>query len=711
VAEPPRQDLTPLLHARSVAVVGVSRPGRFGGILYDNLTKFGYPGTIWPVNPRYDTIYERRCHPSLRDLPERPDCALLAVPNDRLLPALEEVAECGIPAAAIFASAWSPPGEGEASLQDQLTAVARRAGIVLCGPNCMGFVSLAQSLPVSGYVANPETPAGNVALITHSGSVWDAFLQNRRGVAFNYIVSSGNEAVTTVADYMQFALADASTRVIGIFLETVRDPETFRSALGEAAARDVPVVVLKTGRTERGARLAQAHSGALAGEDAVYEALFDHYGVRRVTSIDEMMDTLELFAAGRRAPTPYISAIHDSGGQRALMVDLAETVGVEFAEIGEPTREHIAARLEPGLEPINPLDAWGTGSGAEEIFSESLLALDADPATGLLLFAVDLYPLDDPESMYPAVTESVLDRLTKPLAWVVHLSAAASEVQMARLRSRGIPVLMGSETGLRASRHLLEYSAFQRRRSEGVAAASPTLEHGALEVARVRVREADAALGEYESKQILQAYGLRTTPERRATDAEAVLRAAAEIGYPVVLKTDEGDLHKSERGGVRLDLATPEQLADAYRDLAERLGPRVLVQQMVPPGVELILGIVSDPQFGPLLTLGSGGVLVEVWKDVRMRMLPTTAEAVERGLRSLRGAALLDGVRGRPPADVGAVVDAALRLSALALDLGDHIDAVDVNPLIALPDGAVVADALIIPRAPDRKDATETPGA
>lgn len=694
-----RQDLTPLLQAESVAVVGISRPGRFGGVLYDNLEKFGYPGTILPVNPRYETIYERTCYPSLRDLPQRPDCALLAVPNDRLLPALEEVADCGIPAAAIFASAWSDPGAGEVSLQDQLAKVARRAGIVLCGPNCMGFVSQAQRLPVSGYIANSEAPAGNVTLITHSGSVWDAFLQNQRGVAFNYVVSSGNEAVTTVADYMQFALDDPSTRVIGLFLETVRDPATFQAALGEAADRDVPVVVLKTGRTERGARLAQAHSGALAGEDAVYEALFAQHGVRRVTSIDEMMDSLELFAAGRRAPTPFVAAVHDSGGQRALMVDLAEAAGVEFAEIGEPTRKRIADQLEPGLEAINPLDAWGTGTGAEEIFSESLLALDADPATGLLLFAVDLYPLDDPESMYPVLTEAILDRLTKPLAWLVHLSAAASEVQMARLRRQGVPVLMGSETGLRAARHLLEYSAFQRRRAESASEPRVALaETAELEGARARVRRATEALGEHESKQVLEAYGLRTTPERRAAELDAVLRAASEIGYPVVLKTDTGDLHKSERGGVRLDLASAEEVVEAYRDLAERLGPEVLVQQMVPRGVELILGIVNDPQFGPLLTLGSGGIFVEVWKDVRMLMLPTTAEAVEEALLGLRGAALLRGVRGRPAADLAAVVDAALKLAALALDLGDHVAEVDVNPLIALPDGAIVADALIVPK-------------
>jgi acyl-CoA synthetase (NDP forming) len=696
-----RQDLTPLLRARSVAVVGISQPGRFGGILYENLRKFGYPGRIFPVNPRYESIHGLPCHPSLRDLPERPDCALLAVPNQRLKGELEAVAECGIPAAAIFASAWSEPEPGQPSLEQELARVARASGTVVCGPNCMGFVSLRDRLPASGYAANPDTPAGGVTLITHSGSVWDAFLQNRRGVAFNYVVSAGNEIATTAADYMQFALGDESTRVIGVYLETVRDPDTFRAALAEAAERDVPVVVLKTGRTERGAALAQAHSGALAGEDAVYDALFRHYGVQRVTSIDEMMDTLELFAAGLRPPTRYIASIHDSGGQRSLTFDLAEATGVEFADISADTAARLASVLEPGLEPINPLDAWGTGNGADDIYAECLLALDADPATGLTLFAVDLYGTDDQASFrYPEIVAKVRDRLRKPLAWLVHLSAAASDRQMRELRAMGIPILMGTETGLRAAHHLLDHAEFQRRRASAAPeqATGPRPSRAAVEEARRRLAAAPAAWDEHESKQLLAAYGLAVTRERIAGDEAEALAAAEEIGYPVALKTAEGKLHKTESRGVVLDVEGPDPLSAAYRDLSTRLGPRVLVQEMVPRGVELILGVARDPQFGLVLTVGSGGILVEMLKDARVLLPPVSPQAVREALGSLRGAALLRGVRGAPPVDVEAVVRAATGLAALATELGDHLAEVDVNPLIALPDRAVVADALVVPR-------------
>ncbi|HEX9921308.1 MAG TPA: acetate--CoA ligase family protein [Anaerolineae bacterium] len=691
-----RQDLTPLLKARSVAIVGISQPDRFGGLLFTNLRNFGYHGQIYGVNPRYESLFDQPCYPSLRQLPERPDCAILALPNHRLVEALQEAAELHIPAAVIFASAYSEPVDNQPSLQTRLAEIAQTQHMVICGPNCMGVFSLQDRLVVSGYRTNPDTLSGNVTFITHSGSVWEAFVQNRRGVAFNYIVSSGNEMVTSLADYMQFALTDPTTRVIGLFLETVRDPQTFTAALAEAVERDIPVVALKVGRSERGARLAQAHSGALAGEDAAYDALFAYYGVRRVKSPDELMDTLELFSTGLRTPTRCVSALLDSGGQRAMLVDLAEAEGVEFAPLNNDTQQKLAAVLEPGLDPVNPLDAWGTGNDYDALYANCLLALDADPATGLTLFAVDIYPTDDHDRRnYPNIVSSVLARLQKPLAWLVHSSAAASDSQVTQLRQMGIPILLGTENGLRAARHLLEYSEYQRRRT------GEFVSKQAGELASRRVGKfADAHTlppDEATSKQILQAYGLTAVTEIIAASLDEAIRAADEIGYPAVLKTAGDILHKSDRDGVRLNLADEEQLAIAYRDLETRLGPHVLVQQMITGGVELLLGLVNDPQFGPMLTLGSGGIWVEVLKDTRLLMLPVTPTSIRDALLSLRGASLLHGARGRPPVDLEAVVAAAMGLAALAADLGHLIAEVDINPLIALPDRAVMVDALIVP--------------
>ncbi|MCH7598657.1 MAG: acetate--CoA ligase family protein [Myxococcales bacterium] len=693
-----RQNLTPLLHPESVAIVGISQPGRFGGILAQNVSQFGYEGTIYGVNPRYNALYDRPCYASLHDLPERPDLAILAVPNSRLVASLEDVAGCGIPAAVIFASAYSEPLEGERSLKDQLGTIAKENDIVLCGPNAMGFVAPCHRLAVSGYRVSPKTPMGDVTMISHSGSVWEAFLQNQHGVKFNYIISTGSEVSTTLSDYMQFALENESTRVIGLFLETVRDPETFKAALMEAADRDIPVVALKTGRSERGAQLAKAHSGALAGEDGAYDALFEHYGVRRARSADEMLDTLELFATGMRTKSHFVSAILDSGGQRALLVDLGEAEGVEFTPISEKTQMKLSEVLEPGLDPINPLDAWGTGNGADDIYAKSIQALDADPSTGITLLAVDLPPMDDHDSWYATILRPLLSELRNPLAVLGHLSAATSAKQAGELREMGVPVLMGTETGLRATHHVVEYSAYQRDRAAHANAQPCQVSRpkNPSEL-RERLRNASGALGEHDSKQLLAAYGLTTTREIQTQTLTETLSAGDAIGYPVALKTC-ADLHKTERGGVRLGIANREEISEAYSDFEKRLGATVLVQQMIPQGTELILGIVNDPQFGPMITLGTGGIFVEVLADVSMLTTPTTPDAVRKALMRLRGAALLKGARGKPPADIDAIVNAVMGLSALAEDLGEFISEIDINPLVALPDQAVVVDALIIPK-------------
>jgi acyl-CoA synthetase (NDP forming) len=739
-----RQNLGPLLRARSVALVGISQPGRFGGQLYANLRDFGYTGQIYGVNPRYRSLYDQPCYPSLSDLPDCPDCAILAVPNGRLLESFQETAALEIPAAVIFASAYLPPspsprerGEQEGggnlqtecstfnvqrsnvSLQDQLAEIASANGMAVCGPNCMGFFALEERLAVSGYESNPAMPAGNVTLISHSGSMWDALLQNNRRVHFNYAISSGNEMVTSLADYIQFALTDPSTRVIGLFLETVRDPQTFTAALLQAAERDVPIVALKVGRSERGARLAQAHSGALAGADAAYEALFAYYGVRRVKSPDELMDTLELLATGMRASTRTITAICDSGGERGMLVDLAEAEGIEFTPISEATSTRLAEILEPGLDPINPLDAWGTGNDYARIFQECLQTLDSDPLTGLNVFAVDLTHASDFSPTYVEVALAAQPHLTHPLTFLVHLAAAAGAPQISHLRQAGIPVLLGTETGLRAIRHVLEYSEFQRQRGDAKTRGGEearTRSRGAEEQGseedftphasrttsltelRQILQSAAGPLDEFASKEILRAYGMATPAEAVATSLAEAIHVAEAVGYPLALKTAAGEMHKSDRGGVRLNVKDATALTELYLEFEDHFGPRVLVQQMVPAGVELLLGLVNDPQFGPMLALGTGGIFVEILRDHRLLLLPTTPAEVQEALLRLRSAALLKGARGRPAADIEAVVDAAMRLAALAADLGDLIAEVDINPLMALPSGAVAVDALIVPK-------------
>jgi acyl-CoA synthetase (NDP forming) len=652
------------------------------------------------VNPAYETLYGERVYSTLSDLPHRPDCAVLALPNRHLESVMLEVASLGIPAAVIFASAHSGKNGG---LEERLATIARENGIAVCGPNCMGFLSFEQKLTISGYPVTPGTPAGSVTLISHSGSVFDSLWQNDRQIAFNYVVSSGNEMVTTMADYMLFALENSSTRVIALFLETVRDPQRFQQALAEAARRDVPVVALKVGRSEQGARLAQAHSGALAGQDAAYDALFARYGVRRVLSLDEMMDTLELMATGARPRRRTMAALLDSGGERAMLADLAQAQGVPFAPLSDATRQRLAQVLEPGLEPANPLDAWGTGNAYDEIYRDCLRALDANEETGLNVFAVDLMRASNIPPTYVDVVRTLRGSLQNPLLFLTNVTSAVGRDQAAALREMGVPVLMGTETGLRAIDHLFQYCRFQEqrdaRREERRSDQLDPLSADAVASWRRRLREAGGALDEATSLQLLQAYGIPVASSRIVDSSQQAVAVAGELGYPVVLKTATGHGHKSELDGVRLNLSDEAAVQAAYASLSQRLGARMLVQRMAPSGIELFAGLIQDPQFGTFLSLGIGGIFVEILRDTRLLMLPLAATELREALLGLHGAPLLLGARGAAAVDLDAVVAALMRLAALAADLGDAISELDINPLIAHAKGVVAVDALVIPRA------------
>ena len=530
---------------------------------------------------------------------------------------------------------------------------------------------------------------GNVAWISHSGSAFSALLHAERGIRFNLAVSTGQELTTTMADYMLYALERESTRVISLFLETVRDPEKFRLALETAAGRDVPVVALKVGRTPTSRRLVTAHSGALAGDDAAYEALFDAYGVARVGTLNEMADLLELLGAGRRAAPGGLAAILDSGGERAHLVDAAADLEVPLARPSEETLRNVAARLEPGLPAVNPLDAWGTDNDPYNIFVDCSSYLADDPDTGAFAYVVDLHS-DRAERGHAWAAERVWASTQKPFAVICGVTSAIQDSAATRLRSSGIPVLEDVTSGLRAFLHLFE------RRDAGRLPSLTSPDPVPRKTVR-RWREALIAgedLGEARALEMLADYGVPVARTVVATDIEGVLAAAGRLGYPVALKTAAAS-HKTELGGVTLGIRDEDALSMAYREMSSRLGPSVTVQEMVEPGVEMALGMVHDPQFGPLVMVAAGGVLIETLGDRRLALPPLDEARASKLIDRLDARPLLDGVRGAPPADVNALARALSRLSLLARDLGDLIGALDVNPVIVGSRGCVAVDALV----------------
>jgi len=687
-----------MLEPRSIAVVGASvKAGSLGESMMAELRRGGFEGAIYPVNPGYDEVAGLRCYPSITEVPEPVDLAILGVANQRVEQALVDAAASGAGSAVTFSSLYEEPSDGP-DLRARLRAIAVEHGMAMCGGNGMGFMNQISNVRATGFLTPEVIRRGPVTFLSHSGSAFSALAFSDRGLGFNLLVSSGQEVVSTMADYMAYALDQEETRVLALLLETVRDPEGFRAMLARAVERDVAVLALKVGRTAASQAMVTAHSGALAGEHGAYEAVFDAFGVHEMRSLDELADTIELFSSPRRVQRgDGIASVHDSGGERAMFVDLAGDLGVPFASVSNATIARIANTIDPGMEASNPLDAWGTGIDGDRIFREAFAAFAEDPAVSASVFCVDMTMQGEPyDEGYLLLAREASEGTSGPFCVLSNLASSVTQHEIRMLRDAGIPVLEGTENGLRALGHLLDDAALRAR---------PPVEPAAEVDHAVRARWRDrlatgVPLSELDGLTLLAEYGLETAAARPASSGQAAVDAAAAIGFPVVLKTAApGVTHKSDVDGVCVGLADEDAVRSAYEDVSGRLGPEVTVAAMVPPGVEMALGVIGDPTFGPLVLVGAGGVLVEVVHDRALALPPIDATAAHRIIERLAVRPILDGVRGAEPADVEALANAVARLSVLASDLGDLIVALDVNPVIVGSKGCVAVDALVeLPR-------------
>lgn len=668
-----------MLQAGSVAIVGASsRPGSVGEQTLRQLRNGGFGGEIYPVNPRYDSLMDLVCHPDISSIGQPVDLAVLAVSNAHLEAETEKALVSGARSLAIFASCHGLSADGTTPLRNRIAALADEAGARICGGNGMGFVNVENNLRICGFYQPEVLVPGGIVFLSHSGSLFSAMLHNRRGLAYNLVVSTGLELNTTMSDYLSWALDLETTRVVALFMETIRDPVGFRQALALASEREIPIVALKVGASSRGRAAVATHSEAIAGDDAVYEALFDAYGVHRVLTMDEMADTAELMSTPRRPVRGGLGAVHDSGGERALLIDTADRVGVDLPELSAETVETLTGLLDPGLEPANPVDAWGTGRDATSVFVSCLDALANDPVIGVIAFSVDLTAEDSIDDAYGTAALEAASHTDKPLVVLANVSTTVDQKQADMVRAGGVPVLQGTETGLRAIHHLIErgerlsWPATQPRRTRPV---SP---------------------GVTDPVSLLDHYGIATAPTITAGDLEAVLDAADELGYPVVLKTT-ATAHKSDVGGVVLGIEDDRTMEAAYNDMAERLGPTVTVSRQVDPGVEIGLGMVTDPQFGPVVLVSAGGTLIELLRD-RVALLPLVdAAKARRAISKLAVSQVLSGVRGSSGVSVDSLVDIVVRFSELAADSSGLYSSIDLNPVIVGPDSAVAVDTLMVP--------------
>lgn len=685
--------LDPLLRPASIAVIGArAKLGTVGRTLLTQLRQGGFAGPVYPINPRHAEIDGMTCYPSLAELPETVEHIIFAVADEHMDAAFDQAVTHGIKAATII-STLALENDGDPPIKERIRQRALAAGIAVCGCNCMGFYNFTAGVWAGGFATRPHHQAGGTVLITHAGALFAGLVDAEERIDFSLAVSTGQELTTTVSDYMDFALEQPETRVIGLFLETVRDPAGFEAALAKAKAKGVPVVALKVGRTEESARLAISHSGALVGDDGAYQAVFAHYGVARVRSIDELAMALMVFDAGRDIGPGGLATSHDSGGERGLIVDLAHDIGTRFAKLSPKTVRRLEEVLDFGLPPVNPLDRWGTGRNYPADFFDSFHALMADPDTALGALVLDRNTGGAILPDYLELAHAANRKTGKPAFIVSNHQGSGSDPKAVESTHAGVPVVDGVPAFLVACRRLFDWRDFQAREPS----APPVIDESVFSHWRTRVQQT-APLDEHEALRMLADFGVPTAPSAIATTVDEALAVAERIGFPVALKSAAPGLaHKSDVGGVTLNLCDTAGMRAAYSGMAARLGPRVLVARMVEgPAVEMILGLTRDADFGPIAVLGFGGIHAEILKDVAFAKPPFDAAEARRLIDRLRLRRLLDGVRGAPAADIDAFANVAASFSVLAATLGPQLESFDVNPVLVLPRGCIAVDALAV---------------
>ena len=688
--------LDPLVRPDSIAVVGASRrEDAVGNAVLKNLLQGEYPGALYAVNPGHAEIEGVPCYPSLSALPQPVQHTIFAVSDKRLEAALDEAIGCGVEAATVFSS-LALREDTEPPLKTRVREKVRQAGVLLCGANSMGFYNFAHSVWIGGFPTRSHHKPGNVAFISQSGSGMSGILDPDERIDFNFAVSTGLELAVTAEDYLDYALEQPETRVIGLFLETSRRPEKLVAAFRKAVDRKIPVVAVKVGRTELAAQLGVSHSGALAGNDAAYNAVFDRYGVQRVDDMEQLATALIMFAQPHPVGPGSIVTIHDSGGERQLIIDVAARSGTPLAEISARTRKTLEALLEPGLPAVNPLDVWSAGGPDYEDRLEACFAAllqDEGAALGALVHDRAAYGRIYPE--YFGHLRRSHAASGKPVFLVSNRQGTGEDPALVEATRAGFPVLDGIAPFLTGANCLLAYRDFQNRPGSR----PPALPASAVTAWRARLSEV-GEINELEAGRFLHDCGIPMAEAWPVNSEDELAGLTPELNYPVVMKTAMPDIrHKSDVGGVKLNIRDEAELFRVYGDMSECLGSRVLVAPMLDaPGVEMILGLTTDEQFGPMIVMGIGGVHAELLEDAVTVAPPFDAATAQRNLDRLKMRKLLDGIRGAPPVDVTAFCEAAAILSAIAIEFAGLVAEADINPIKVLEQGCVGLDALVISR-------------
>ncbi|BCH28934.1 6-carboxyhexanoate--CoA ligase [Mesorhizobium sp. L-8-10] len=695
------EGLDAVLEPRSIAIVGASQdPTKIGGRPVQLLRKHGYAGPIFPVNPRAAEVQGLPAFASVADLPQAADLAVIAVPAEAAPQAVQDCANRGVRAAVVLSSGFSELGQKGADLQRRLGDIAARTGIRLVGPNCLGTVGVAdRAIATFSIVLESEMPSpGPLAIVSQSGNLgsFTMRLAMERGIGVSRFMTTGNECDLDIADGLAWLAGDPATRVILCCMETCRDSAKLVAALDAARKAGKPVVVLKIGSSDVGQAAAASHTGALAGSDAVFDAVFERHGAIRVRSIEQLMNVghaATVLLPGGLPKGKRVALITASGGFGVMMADAASAAGLAVPRLSEAAQQSVLS-VVPYASARNPVDTTAQVSSRPEIMEEVLRAVLADETcdAAMLLLSSSLH-LPRLRTVYMEALRRLRAALPDRLLMLV-VKGPADAVE--ELNAMGYPTVDGIDA---ACATLASLAAM------GQASTAPLpSEPDPIDLPQLRP---EALAHEHGAKAALAEAGLPVLREHMVADVDAAVAAANDVGYPVVIKIVSPDLpHKTEVGGVVVGIAGEPEMHEAYASMMASVRARapgarlegVLVAPMVSGGVELILGTKNDPIFGPVVVAGMGGIYAEIMQDVALRTAPVDRATALEMLRSLRVYKMLDGARGRPKADIAAAADAIVALSRFAGHHRDVIGEIDVNPLVVLPEaqGAVALDALIV---------------
>ena len=644
-----------------------------------NLLRGGYKGEIYPVNPKYNEVQGIKCYPSIGEIPASPELFIFSVGDLRLEAVLDEAIAAGAKSAVLMSTLFID-GDATPVLKDRVLQKIKDSELIVCGANGMGFYNVRDHVWACGFDSSFHEAPGNVALISHSGSGMSGLIDSEERLRINLAVSTGNELDVTMDEYLDFVLDLPETNAVGLFVETARNPEGLQSALAKAARKEIPVVAIKVGRTEEAARLTVSHSGAMAGDDAAYEALFDKYGVQRVRDMDELATTLILFAELPRVGEGGLVSLHDSGGERQLMIDLADEAGVPLTALSDETVAKLENVLDPELPAVNALDAWSRGGpDARNQMADSLATMMQDPGAAMGAVVHDRAPFGKVYSSYLRYMQHGRAESGKPVALVAARQGTGHDEAVVTSTAEGFPVLDNVPMFLRGVRALFSYRDFLNRQD----GKPPSVDANVTALAP----------GEAGALQLMSECGLPVVPTTAISCQSDIVASR----YPVVLKTAApGILHKSDVCGVVLNIESEEELRNAYTNMAKRLGPEAIIAPMVGDGVEMMLGMRVDPQFGPVVLIGFGGIHAETLRDVTFALPPFSAAHARRCVDRLQLRPMLDGQRGKPPADIDAFCETAARFSAMIDAFRHKLTEVDVNPIIVHESGCTIVDALLV---------------